>query len=68
MLLSQPYQGNAWWVFFGLFSLTLLGYVLSSARSRRNVGLPLDTRGIVVACIFFLGFVAVSIYQLLTHQ
>ena len=68
MLLDVPYQGNAWWAFLGLGSLVMLFYVLWGARKKRKAGLPIDVRGIIAACIFFLGFFALSLFQVFSHQ
>jgi hypothetical protein len=68
MLLGGPYQGNAWWIGFGLFSLFLLSQYLLNVREKRKAGMPVPTEKIIAACIFLLGFIAVAVFQVLTHQ
>ena len=67
VLLDVPYQGNGWWVFVGVFSIVLLIRVLLGFRRKRNAGQPVDVRTVIAACIVFLGFCAVALFQLLTH-
>ena len=68
MLLSVPYQGNGWWAFLGLGSLFALSYVLLRVRRSRRAGLPVDVQGLIITCVFLLGFFAVAVSQVLTHK
>ena len=68
VILDVPYQGNAWWVVVGLGSLVLLAYFLWRVKGKRKVGLPVDVRAVIVACIFFLGVFALAVFQVLSHQ
>jgi len=67
-MFSASYQGDAWWIGFGLFSLFMLSQVLLNARGRRKAGIPVPAEEILTPCIFCLGFVAVAVFQVLTHQ
>ncbi len=68
ILFSDRYQGNGWWIFFALFSLFILSQILLGVRRKRNAGMPVDSGEIITVCIFCLGFIAVAIFQVLTHQ
>jgi hypothetical protein len=67
-MLSHGYQGNAWWIAWAVFVLFLLSQSILDIRRKRKAGFPIDPRAIIRACLFFLGFVAIAIYQVLTHQ
>jgi hypothetical protein len=66
-MIDGPYQGNGWWIFFGLGSVFMLYRVLSEARSKRKARFPVDTRAVISACILLLGFCALALFQVLTH-
>jgi LPXTG-motif cell wall-anchored protein len=68
MLLGPRYQGNGWWIIIGLISLLILSHVLFAARRRRKAGLPVNVQGTIGACIFCLGFVALALFQVLSHR
>jgi len=68
VLLDVPYQGNGWWLVGVLFPVLVLYHVLSRARSRRKAGMPVDVRALILVCIFALGFFALSLFQILTHE
>jgi heme/copper-type cytochrome/quinol oxidase subunit 1 len=70
--MSEPsrcaaYQGNAWWILMGLLSLLLFSFFLLEVRRKRKIGMPVDAEEIITASIFCLGFLAVAIFQVLTH-
>ena len=67
MVLSQHYQGNAWWIAGGLVSLFLAFQVFWSAWQERKVGMPVDFVAVAGVCACFLVFVALAIIQVLTH-
>jgi hypothetical protein len=67
-MLSRHYQGNTWWIMAGIFSLFMISYILKSARDKRKVGIPVDVAAVTGMCVFILIFVAVAIFQVLTHQ
>ena len=67
VIVDVPYQGNAWWIVLGLGSLFILYGVVSGARSKRKAGLPVDTGALIFACIFFLSFFALAVFQVLSH-
>lgn len=66
-MLDGPYQGNGWWIFFGLGSLFMLYRVLSEAHSKRKARVPVDARAVIFVCIVLLGLFAVALFQVLTH-
>jgi hypothetical protein len=68
MLFSRSYQGNGWWIGFGLLSLFLLSQFLLEVRRRRGVGMPVDVNDVITMCVFCLGFLAVAVWQVLTHR
>jgi hypothetical protein len=68
MFNDVPYQGNAWWALGGLGSLLMLSQVLLGAWRKRKAGLPVDARGIIVACVFFVGIFIIALLQVLSHQ
>jgi hypothetical protein len=67
VVLSVPYQGNAWWALLGLISISLTFRVILQARRKRNAGLQVDVRSVIGESLFILSFCAVALYQLLTH-
>lgn len=66
-MLSQHYQGNAWWIMGGLISLFMALQVFWSAWQRRKVGMPVDVAAVAGVCTCFLVFVVLAIFQVLTH-
>jgi hypothetical protein len=68
MLLDVPYQGDAWWTFFGLGSLAMPAYFLLSARRKRKAGVPIDIRMVIGLCLWWLAFSAFALFQVLTHR
>ncbi len=68
VILDVPYQGNGWWAIVGFFSIILLFRVLLGFRRKRNAGQPVNVRTVIAACIVFLGFCAVAIFNVLSHQ
>lgn len=66
-MLSQHYQGNTWWIMGGLFSLFMVFVVLWSAWQRRKVGMSVDVAAVAGVSMCFLIFVALAIFQVLTH-
>jgi hypothetical protein len=68
MLLSAPYQGNAWWGLIAAFGAFLLVRVLLGFRRKRRAGKPVTVSEVIGAILFCLMFIGVSIYQVLTHQ
>ena len=67
MLLNVPYQGNAWWAFFGIGFLAILAYYLLGVRGRKKAGLPIDVRMVVGLCLWYLALFAFALFQALTH-
>ena len=67
MLLSGPYQGNAWWTFGSMFCLALLIIFLLGVRNSRKAGLPIETGKVATISLFFLGLIAVAVHQVVTH-
>jgi hypothetical protein len=68
VILDRPYQGDGIWVFFVLFSIFVVVRILLGARRKRNAGQSVDVRTVIVACLFFLGFCALGLFQLLSHH
>lgn len=66
-MLSQHYQGTTWWIMGALFSLFMAFLVLRSAWQRRKVGMPVDVAAVAGLSTCFLIFVALAIFQVLTH-
>ena len=66
-MLSQHYQGNTWWIMGGLFSLFVAFLVVRNAWQRRKVGMPVDVAAVAGVSMGFLIFVALAIFQVLTH-
>jgi hypothetical protein len=66
-MIAQSYQGNAWWIISGLFSLFMLSQFLWGAWQRYKVGIPVDVRAVAALCIFCLLFFTFAIFQVLTH-
>lgn len=66
-MLSQHYQGNTWWIMGGILSLFLAFLVLWDARQRRKVGMQVDVAAVAGVSACFLIFVALAIFQVLTH-
>jgi len=68
VLFSPSYQGNGWWLLFGLFSLFMLAHFLFGVRAKRRAGRSISIGEIVRGSVFLLMFVVVAMYQVLTHQ
>jgi hypothetical protein len=66
-MFAHHYQGNAWWIAWGLFVLFLLSQALLSLRQKRKIGMPVGPRDVIAVCVVFLLFVALAIFQVLTH-
>ena len=66
-MLSQHYQGNTWWIMGALFSLFMAFLVVRNAWQRRKVGMPVDVTAVACVSMGFLIFVALAIFQVLTH-
>jgi hypothetical protein len=66
-LLNHGYDGNGWWA--GLILLFLCGIIrlLRTLRSKRPDGSKVEVRQVIVMVVFFLGFIALATYQILTH-
>lgn len=67
-MLPRHYQGNAWWIMFGIFSLFMMSHTLKSAWDKHKAGIPVDVSAVTGMCVFLLLFVAVAVFQVLTHQ
>jgi hypothetical protein len=68
VILDVSYQGNAWWAICGLATLFILFVILLGARRRRKIGLPVDRRAVIFACVVLLGLFALALFQVSTHQ
>lgn len=68
VILDLPYQGNGWWAILGLGSFFMLSRVLLEVRGKRTAGLPVDIPAAVAKGIFFLGLIALAIFQVLSHR
>jgi len=67
-MFARAYQGNMWWVGLGLLSLCMLWQVLWNATHKRNAGLPVEVRSVVGGSLVCLSLLALSIFQVLTHD
>ena len=66
-MIAQHYQGNTWWIMFGLFSLFMIVQILWNAWQRHRVGIPVDVRAVAALSFFCLLFFALAIFQVLTR-
>jgi hypothetical protein len=67
-MISHSYQGNPWWAFIGLFCLFLLGHALWAVWGKRRAGFPVEAREVIALCIWFSAFIAVAVFQVLSHK
>ncbi len=67
-MIPQQYQGNMVWIGFGLFSLFMLSQVLWGAWRKRKVGMPVDVQSVVGFSLICLSFLALALFQVLTHD
>lgn len=67
-MLSHTYQGNSWWIAMALFSLFMMVQSLLQLRTKRKAGFPVEKIHVVQACVMWLLFVAMAVYQVLTHR
>jgi hypothetical protein len=66
-MMARAYQGNGWWIAFALFALFMMVQTLLSLRTKRKAGFPISTLQIIRSCGMWLFFVAIAVYQVLTH-
>jgi len=66
-MIAHAYQGNGWWTAFALFALFMMVQTLLSLRTKRKAGFPIRTQQIIGSCVIWLLFVAMAVYQVLTH-
>lgn len=66
-MIAHTYQGNGWWIAEAIFSLFLIVQVILGARARHKAGFPVDVKPVIGLCLGFLVFVALAVYQVLTH-
>ena len=66
-MIAHAYQGNGWWTALALFALFMMVQTLLSLRTKRKAGFPISTQQIIGACVMWLLFVAMAVYQVLTH-
>jgi hypothetical protein len=68
LLLSNHYQGNVWWTFWGVLSLFIVIKGLLNLKRRRRLGESVDAQLIVGWVIFGLCFVGLAVFQVLSHR
>jgi hypothetical protein len=56
------------WIGFALLSLFLLSQVLWGVWQRRKAGMPVDVKAVVGVGLGFLLFVALAMFEVLTHD
>lgn len=66
-LIDHGYDGNQSWLMCGLVSLGLLLYSVSWVRSKRKSGQEVDRFKLTTACLLFLAFSIVAVFEILLH-
>lgn len=67
-LLDHGYDGNTFWWMFAAFSVAILVFSVIRTRSSLRMKKEVDPRKVTAGILIVLGFIALALFEIVTHS